>query len=224
VLYSAKISLALCLVRFLGSTPLRRPATAILVFFAAPAGARVVATDFRCFFAANRNDELEFVAVFRLRLFPRSDRIFASWDRAAWSLPSERWALEPLRHIEGKRGKKLLECHQICGASEQVRQNLILNARHQLAEHVVSLRFILNQRILLTVAPEINPLTQAVHCVKVLLPEPIDRVQDNVAFKSGNGLGFLVVDFALVGLFDPVDEELSVFLRGPGIKLRGSAG
>ena len=41
----------------------------------------------------------------------------------------------------------------------------------------------------------IDGLAQGIHRVKMLLPEPVDRVQDDVSLDVNDGLGILVTAF-----------------------------
>ena len=54
----------------------------------------------------------------------------------------------------------------------------------------------------------------------MLLPEPVDCVQNNVALEAFDRSRFLVTRLALVGVLDLPDQELSVFIDAPRIELR----
>ena len=99
-------------------------------------------------------------------------------------------------------------------------QHFVFNIRHQFDEHVVGFSLVLDQRIFLGVATEINTFPQRIHRIEMLLPEPIDRVQNNVALEAFDRSRFLVTRFALVGVLDLPDQELSVFIDAPRIELR----
>src|SRR5207342_136436 len=104
-------------------------------------------------------------------------------------------------------GEKVLEGLQIRGAAKEVVQNFVLNVRHQLDEHVVGLGLVLNQRILLRVAAEVNAFPQRIHRVQMLLPESIDRVQNDVSLETLDRRRLLVTRFALIGVLDSFDQE-----------------
>ena len=98
-------------------------------------------------------------------------------------------------------------------------QDFIFNVGHQLNEHIVSLRLIFDERVLLRIGAQINALAQRVHGIEVFLPQPIDRVQDNVTFQTLYCGWFLVRRFPLVRLLDFLDQKLRVPVRLAAFKL-----
>jgi hypothetical protein len=99
-------------------------------------------------------------------------------------------------------------------------QHLVLNVCHQFDKHVVGFGLVLDQRIFLRVATEINTFSQRIHGVEMLLPEPVDGVQNNVALEAFDRSLFLMTRFALVGVLDFPDQEPRVFINGPRVELR----
>ena len=99
------------------------------------------------------------------------------------------FAQEELR----QRCQEILERLQIGSAAKQIVQNFILNVRHQFDEHVVCFGLVFDERILLRVAAEINALAQRVHGVKVLLPQAINRVQNDVTLQAFDGSRFFMI-------------------------------
>ena len=54
----------------------------------------------------------------------------------------------------------------------------------------------------------------------MLLPEPIDRVENNIALKTFDRGRFLMTRFALVGILDFLDQKLRVFIDCARFELR----
>ena len=94
--------------------------------------------------------------------------------------------------------------------------------RHQLDEHVVRFRLVFDQRILLRIAAQVNAFAQRIHRVEMLLPEPVDRVQDDVTLEAFHRGRFFVVRLPLVGILDLLDQELRVLVDAAGLELRAS--
>src|SRR5437764_381963 len=67
--------------------------------------------------------------------------------------------------------QELLEGHQAGGAAEDIPADLRLNAHHEFLKGLEGLRFVLDQRIALTIRPEANGVAQAVHVIKMFLPK-----------------------------------------------------
>ena len=119
-----------------------------------------------------------------------------------------------------QRGQEILERLQIRSAAEKIVQHLIFNVRHQLDEHVVGFGFVFNERILLRVTAQVNAFAQRIHRVKMLLPKPINRVQNNVAFETLDRGWFFVTRLALVSIFDLCDQKLRIFVHTARLELR----
>ena len=97
------------------------------------------------------------------------------------SLGSEQILLEEVaRH----GGEQLLEGLEVGRAAEEIVQDLVLDALHELNEHGVRLGLVLGERVLLAVGAEVDGLAESVHGVEVLLPEPVDGVQDDILLES----------------------------------------
>ena len=112
-----------------------------------------------------------------------------------------------------KRREEILERLQVRGAAEKIVQHFVLNVRHQLDEHVVGFGLVFNQRILLRISAQINAFAQRIHRIQMLLPEPIDRVENDVTLQAFHRRRFFVRRFALVGVLDFLDQELRICLR-----------
>ena len=117
-------------------------------------------------------------------------------------------------------GEKRLEGLQVRGAAKEIVQHFILNVRHQIDKHLVGFRLVFDQRILLRVAAEVDAFAERVHRVKMLLPEAIDRVQDDVALEALNRGRFFVARLALVSFLDFPDQEFRILLGRAGLELR----
>ena len=99
-------------------------------------------------------------------------------------------------------------------------QHFVFNVRHQFDEHVVRLGLVLDEGILLGVATQINAFAQSIHRVEMLLPEPIDCVQNDVALEAFDRTRFLMTRFTLVSILDLSDQELGVFIDSACLELR----
>ncbi len=99
-------------------------------------------------------------------------------------------------------------------------QHFVLNVRHQLDEHVVGFGLVFDERIFLRVTAEVDALAQRIHRVEMLLPEPIDRVQNDVTLEALDRGRFFVARLALVGVFDFLDQKLRVLLDAARLELR----
>ena len=117
-------------------------------------------------------------------------------------------------------GEKVFEGLQIGGAAEEVVQHFVLNVRHQVDEHFVGFGLVLDQRIFLRIAAEVNAFAERVHRVEVFLPEAIDRVQDDVTLEALNRSRLFVARLALVGFLDFRDQELRVIAGRAAFELR----
>ena len=95
-----------------------------------------------------------------------------------------------LRHA----AQKIFEGHQAGGAAEDVVANLRLDVDHELFEDLKSLRFIFDQRVALAVSAQADAVTQTVHFVEMLLPQFVDRAQDDVALDFLQSVGILETD------------------------------
>ena len=83
-----------------------------------------------------------------------------------------------LRHV----AEEILEGHQAGSASEYIVANLGFDIDHQLIENLKGLDFIFNERIALTVATQVDAVTEAVHLIEMFLPKFVDRAENRVAF------------------------------------------
>src|ERR1043166_3404335 len=201
------------------SRRLRRPAATVFKLLAAAARARFVAPDLRDLPADRGQIKLQLGpvpvlrnAIARAQSLPHPAGCRAGRRRSARRMFAE----EKLR--EG--GEKVFEGLQIRRAPEEIMQDFVLNVRHQLDEHVVGLGLVLDERILLGVAAEINTFPQRIHRVQMLLPKPVDRIPEDVAFEALDRGRFFMARFAFVSLLDPADEELRVLFDTPRLELR----
>ena len=78
--------------------------------------------------------------------------------------------------------EKILEREQAGGAAEDVVANLRFDVDHQLVKNLERLGLVFEQRIALAVGTEADAVAQAVHLVKMFLPQFVDRLQNRVAF------------------------------------------
>ena len=116
--------------------------------------------------------------------------------------------------------EEILERLQVRRAAEEIVQHFVLNVRHQLDEHLVGFGLVFDERILLRVAAQINAFAQRIHRVEMLLPEAIDRVQNDVTLEAFDRRRLFVARLALVGVLDFLDQELRILVGGAGLELR----
>src|SRR5204863_27265 len=76
-------------------------------------------------------------------------------------------------------------------------------------EHLEGFRFVFDQRIALPIAAQADAVTQAVHLVKMLLPQLVNRRQDREALDFLERIGILEADFDFVGVADFVRNEIA---------------
>ena len=53
----------------------------------------------------------------------------------------------------------------------------------------------------------------------MLLPEPIDRVQNDVTLETLDRRRFLMTRLALIGVLDSLDQKLRILFNRPGLEL-----
>src|SRR4051812_21508113 len=197
---------------------LRRSPATVLVFFTAAARAGVISADFR---EGTPDWEIEghFVCTVAVPAYPGhgADRLWLARThrRICGGCSGGMFAQQKLR----QGGEEVLEGLQVRCAAEEVVQDLVLNIGHEFDKHVVGLRLVFDQRILLRITPEIDTFPERIHRVKMLLPKPIDGVQNNVTLQAFDRACFLVTRFPLVSVFDPADQECRVFVQGTSLEL-----
>src|SRR5947207_10809433 len=104
-----------------------------------------------------------------------------SWNRSGRSRGTRRLFLEQKLR---KGRQKIFERLEVRSAAEKIVQDFVLNVRHQLDEHVERFGLVFDERIFLRVTAQVNALAQSVHRVEMLLPEAVDRVQNDVTFEA----------------------------------------
>ena len=77
--------------------------------------------------------------------------------------------------------EKILKRHQARRAAENVVADLRLDVDHQFLENLERFGLVFDQRIALAVRAQADAVAQAVHLVKMLLPQLVNRAQDRVA-------------------------------------------
>ena len=82
-----------------------------------------------------------------------------------------------LRHV----AQEILKRHQAGGAAEDVVADLGFDVDHQFLENLERLGLVFDQRIALAVRAQADAVAQAVHLVKMLLPELVNGAQNRVA-------------------------------------------
>ena len=195
---------------FVGVPALRGPAAAVLVFLPAAARTRLVAADFR-HGAAHRQIELHFPCSIAIAFHAcnRTDRLRLAARSGRRRRTRGVFAQQKLR----QGCEEIFEGLQVRGAAEKIVQHFVLNVRHQLDEHLVGLGLVFDERIFLRVTAQINAFAQRIHRVEMLLPETVDRVQNDVTLEAFHRRRLFVTRLALVRFLDLLDQELRVLLH-----------
>src|SRR5437588_1058067 len=131
--------------------PLRHAAAAVLKFLSAAARARLVAADFWRVATHRREIELQLgtVAIRRNLIAHRWHPLaMPAGDRTGGGCCARRLFLEKKLR---QSGEEILEGLQVRSAAEEVVEDFVLNVRHQLDEHFVSLGLVFDERIFLGV-------------------------------------------------------------------------
>ena len=123
-----------------------------------------------------------------------------------------------LEEVARHGGKQLLEGLEVGRGAEEVVQDLVLDALHQLHKHGVGLGLVLGERVLLAVGTEVDGLAESIHGVEVLLPEAVNGVQDDILLKSRAGGLVLDLGLAVIGLDEGLRQPLAVLLDLAALK------
>ena len=83
----------------------------------------------------------------------------------------------------GRLRRRVFERLQVRGAAEEIVEHFVFDVGHQLDEHVVSFGLVFDERIFLGVGAQVNAFAQRVHGIEMLLPKPVDRVENDVALE-----------------------------------------
>jgi len=110
-----------------------------------------------------------------------------------------------LRHF----AQEVFERQQTGCAAKDIVTDLRLDVDHELFEHGERLGLVFDERVTLAVSPQANAVAQAVHVVKMLLPQFIDRAQNGVTLDRLQGLGVFKAHFQFVGLADAVGDKVA---------------
>src|SRR5256714_12133751 len=179
---------------------LRSPSAAALVFFSTAARARFVAPNL-WYRTANGKINRYLACTIAISSCDSRHRANGLTHACVGTCSGRGWRM--LAHQELRQCRQeILECLQVRSAAEQIVQHFVLNVRHQFDKHVVGLRLVLDERVFLRVAPEINAFAQCVHCVEMFLPEPVNRVENDVALQAFDRSRFFVARLALVRVLD----------------------
>ncbi len=109
--------------------------------------------------------------------------------------------------------KELLELLEVGGGAEEISEDFALDVVHEGDEQLVGLVLVFHERVLLALGAQVHAVPQGIHVVEVLLPETVDRDEDDVALKMVEEGRILVGDLELVGGLDLLDQELGDLLR-----------
>ena len=104
---------------------------------------------------------------------------------------------------------------------EQTGNDLFLHLVHHLVEHLMPLGAVLDDRVLLGEATQMDAVAQVVHVVEMLAPAGVDRLQQIEALGTAHQLGIDLLDHLLLavvggrGIGDgAVDQRFGVDLTG----------
>src|SRR5580692_4781449 len=111
--------------------------------------------------------------------------------------------------------EEILEGPHARRAAEDVVADLGLDADHQFLENFEGLGLVFDERIALAVRAKADARAQAVHLIKMLLPQAVNGAQDGIAFQDLERVRLLETHLEFVGLADLfADERADLILRG----------
>src|SRR5688500_12662794 len=100
--------------------------------------------------------------------------------------------------------------------TKQVADDLVLDDRSELLEHLVALGAVLRERILLRHGAQVDPVAHVLHGLEVLAPAQVDDLQDEVALDLAHELGAVLLDLVLVLVGRILLEEFDQLLAAHG--------
>ena len=81
-------------------------------------------------------------------------------------------------------GEEFFKGAQVAGAAEEVVEHFVFDVRHQRLKEFVGLGLVFLERIFLRERAEMHAVAEAVHVIKVILPEPVYG-ENNSGFMLG---------------------------------------
>ena len=112
-----------------------------------------------------------------------------------------------------QRPQEILERRERTGGTEDVVGDLVLHVVLHLVEHRERFGLVLDQRVLLAVGAQADAVAELVHVVQVLLPEPVQRIENDEPLDGLQRVGILVGRLRFVGALDLVENDVAHFLR-----------
>ena len=104
--------------------------------------------------------------------------------------------------------QKIFKRHHARRAAENVVADFRFHVDHQFVKNLERLGLVFQQRIALAVRAQADAVAQAVHLVKMLLPQFVNRAQNREALDLLQRVGILKTDFDVVSLADAVGNEM----------------
>ena len=74
---------------------------------------------------------------------------------------------------------------------------------------------VFDEGILLCEGAQVNSFAQAIHGIKMLLPKPVNRIQDDEALEAAQGFGMFHRRLPIVSILDHLKEPIAVLFDGP---------
>src|ERR1035437_8118044 len=186
------------------ATCLRLLPAAVFVFLAAAAGAWAVAADFR----AGADGVGLGLGFHRLRGFADHVAGFGLSAAGSGAGAAERAGVL-VQGLLRRVAEKIFKRHQARRAAEDVVADLRFHVNHQFVENLERFGLVFEQRIALAVGAQADAVAQAVHLVKMFLPQFVNRLQDGVTLYRHQFFRLLETDLQLVSLADGVADEIA---------------
>src|SRR2546425_359595 len=88
--------------------------------------------------------------------------------------------------------------------------NLGFDVDHQFLENLKGFSLVLDQWVTLAMCAQADAVAQAVHLVKMFLPQLVNRAQNRIALDFPNRIGIcLEADLEFISLLDTVRNEVT---------------
>ena len=105
--------------------------------------------------------------------------------------------------------QEIFKRHHAGGASEDVVTDLRLDLNHQLFENLEGFGLVLDERVALAIGAQPDGIAQAIHVVKMLLPQPVNGSQNRVSLNFPQLLRVFKTHLQFVGFSNLFIDEIT---------------